>query len=185
MQQNADLEVLMYDEMALWEHFMMLGQFQGRPHKFSCSMPVGNSYRIAYILSRGLRCFDYRYYAQAHEDLEQAGITTPEALFEHFAEFGQFERRRVRFTCADTLMGLPAGFDNEPPGRAGVMNQKKLIHEDAVTEAARAAAEERAALLTKDGDAEDAVQQALKGALVEEAAKDALKASLGKRGKKP
>lgn len=133
------------------------------------------------MLSRGPRCFDYRYYAEQHADLGNAGITTPEALFEHFAEFGQFEHRRVRFTCADTLIGMSAGFDTAPQGQLPGDRPGIVKEEDAATVAARLAAEERAALLAKEGDADDPVQQALKGALVVEAAKDALNA--GKKGK--
>lgn len=172
MQHNHDISHFRGDEMALWEHFLLIGQFQARMHRFTCPLQVGNTYRIAYVLSRGSRCFDYEFYAAQHADLERAGFNTREALFEHFAEFGQFERRKVRFTCADTLQHLPKGFDNRKGMKpndivTGAGNQFDM--------AARKAAIQRAALLRQRGDANDAVQQALKGALVEEAAKDAVK----------
>lgn len=156
---------------------MLIGQFQARKHKFSCPLQVGNSYRIAYVLSRGARCFDHEYYAEQYRDLEKAGFLTREALFQHFAEFGQFEKRKVRFTCADTLSNLPEGFDNQKghkrssliKGTAGTNGQDEVER--------RKAAIQRAAMLRQRGDANDPVQQALKGALVEEAAKDLFKHS--------
>ena len=99
------------DELSIWEHFVLLGHVQPRKYRFSCGMPTGNSVRVAYVLARGPRCFDYNYYAAQHKDLLQAGMSTGQELFDHFAEFGQFEKRRIRFTCADTMSGLRSGFD--------------------------------------------------------------------------
>lgn len=172
-QNNPGLDSLQDDEMALWEHFLMLGQFQGKNYRFTCPFQVGNSYRIAYVLSRGPRCFDHEYYAQQHGDLEKAGFNTKELLFEHFAEFGQFEKRKVRFTCADSMDGLPQGFDNTLLSDSGFLPKldEKNIHQ----ESERKAAIQRAAMLRQRGDANDELTQAVKGALVEEAAKDIIK----------
>lgn len=164
---------------------MVLGQFQSRQHRFSCMMQIGNSYRIAYLLARGPRCFDYQYYAEQNSDLERNGIVSPMDLFEHFAEFGQFEKRKIRFTCADTMVGLPTGFDKLAPGAGSgastaggrIASERWARGETAATAAARLAAEQRAALLAQEGDGENPVQQALKGALVAEAAKDAFHAA--------
>ena len=128
-------------------------------------MPVGNSFRVSYVLVRGPRCFDHRHYLEQHRDLQDAGFTTSNDLFGHFVEFGQFEQRRIRFTCADTMTGLPAGFDTA---------SEEALDEDFDS---REANEERAALL-KGGDASDPVQQALKGALVAEVAKQFTKESM-------
>ncbi len=180
---GRDLAPLAGDAAALWEHFVLLGQFQGRRHRWTCPLAVGNSYRVAYVLARGPRCFDWGFYAEQHPDLGRAGIATPAALFQHFAEFGQFERRKIRFVCADTVAGLPAGFDTGGGVRAGAGGAggaaaaARAEEEAAAAEAAAAAAEARAALLAAGGDADDPVQQALKGALVAEAANDAFRAA--------
>lgn len=172
LQNNPDLEKFKNDEMGLWEHFILIGQFQAKPYRFTCPMQVGNSYRIAYVLSRGPRCFDHEYYADQHGDLDRAGFDTRESLFEHFAEFGQFEKRKVRFTCADTMMELPLGFDNkQDSGTDSIKVSKRSSKVDPKEIEVRKAAIQRAALLRQRGDASDEVTQALKGALVEEAAK--------------
>ena len=62
---SADLASSASDALALWEHFLLLGQFQGRLHRFSCPVMVGNSYRLAYARSRGQRCFDHNYYLRS------------------------------------------------------------------------------------------------------------------------
>jgi hypothetical protein len=158
-----------------------VGQFQGRPHRFTCALQVGTSYRVAYVLARGPRCFDHEHYAAHHPDLARAGITAGADLFQHFAEFGQFERRSIRFTCADTMVGLPAGFDSGGGRRAAAGGGGGVAAGGAAGEdregdaAARRAADQRAALLGSQGDAGDAVQQALKGAMAGEAARDATK----------
>ena len=179
VENNAGLESMQNDEMALWEHFLLLGQFQGKHYRFMCPFQVGNSYRIAYVLSRGPRCFDHEYYAEQHGDLGKAGFNTKELLFEHFAEFGQFEKRKVRFTCADTMDGLPLGFDNVPTSASGFL--AKVDQKNDQHESERKAAIQRAAMLRQRGDANDELTQAVKGALVEEAAKDIIK--LKSRGK--
>lgn len=92
-------------------------------------------------------------------------MSTGQELFDHFAEFGQFEKRRIRFTCADTMSSLRAGFDTIANGTIAGL-------ESAEDAARREDAEEAAELLARQGDAKDAVQQALKGALVGETAKD-------------
>jgi hypothetical protein len=176
---NPELGSWQNNEMALWEHFLMLGQFQGKRYRFTCPFHVGNSYRIAYVLSRGSRCFDHEYYAEQHRDLAKAGFNTKELLFEHFAEFGQFEKRKVRFTCADTMDDLPLGFDNAPISGSGFLSKVDQKSEQQETE--RKAAIQRAAMLRQRGDANDELTQAVKGALVEEAAKDIIK--LKSRGK--
>eukprot|EP00890_Picochlorum_soloecismus_P001815 jgi/Picsp_1/2634/NSC_00864-R1_hypothetical protein VOLCADRAFT_105929 [Volvox carteri f. nagariensis] len=174
LEENPDLARYEWDEMALWEHFLLLGQFQARMHRFECPLQVGNSYRIAYVLSRGARCFDHEYYAQQHSDLERAGFNTQETLFEHFAEFGQFEKRKVRFTCADTFTDIPEGFDYQKGStRSGVIKGAHSASSNDMER--RKAAIQRATMLRERGDANDEVQQALKGALVEEAAKDAFR----------
>ena len=181
LQKNPDLARYEGDEMALWEHFLLLGQFQARMHRFDCPLQVGNSYRIAYVLSRGPRCFDHEYYAQQHSDLERAGFNSQETLFEHFAEFGQFERRKVRFTCADTFMDIPEGFDYQKGTRGSeIINGAHSASSNDMER--RKAAIQRATMLRERGDANDEVQQALKGALVEEAAKDAFRG--GQRAKR-
>ena len=181
LQKNPDLARYEGDEMALWEHFLLLGQFQARMHRFDCPLQVGNSYRIAYVLSRGPRCFDHEYYAQQHNDLERAGFNSQETLFEHFAEFGQFERRKVRFTCADTFMDIPEGFDYQKGTRGSeIINGAHSASSNDMER--RKAAIQRATMLRERGDANDEVQQALKGALVEEAAKDAFRG--GQRAKR-
>lgn len=162
-QENPDAAALGADDLGLWEHFVVLGQFQARRHRFNCSWPTGNSFRVGYVLARGPRCFDYRFYMDQHRDLQRAGMTHPLDLFAHFAEFGQFEKRRIRFTCADTMVGLPRGFDTEPEEGA----EDGGGGGDAVREA-----EEAAELLARAGDASDPVQQAIKGVLVSETAKD-------------
>lgn len=178
VQRNPELKRMQGDDMALWEHFLLLGQFQAKNSRFTCPMNIGNSYRIAYVLSRGSRCFDHEYYAQQHNDLAKAGFDTKELLFEHFAEFGQFEKRKVRFTCADTMIELPRGFDTLDDGRtdggSGV-RYSKTKKEDAQETEMRKAAIQRAAMLRQRGDANDEVTQAIKGALVGEAAKDTIK----------
>jgi hypothetical protein len=175
---NPDLTRMKGDDMALWEHFLLIGQFQAKHYRFSCPMNVGNSYRIAYVLSRGSRCFDHEYYSQQHGDLAKAGFDTKELLFEHFAEFGQFEKRKVRFTCADTMIELPRGFDTQDLSHADQVGyQTKEAHETEM----RQAAIQRAAVLRQRGDANDEVTQAIKGALVEEAALDTIR--LKSRGK--
>lgn len=176
---NPGLETMQQDEMALWEHFLLIGQFQGKKYRFTCPLQVGNSYRIAYVLSRGPRCFDHEYYAEQHADLKRAGFNSKELLFEHFAEFGQFEKRKVRFTCADTMEDIPRGFDNVPTSGAGFVS--RLDPKDDQQESERKAAIQRAAMLRQRGDANDELTQAVKGALVEEAAKDIIK--LKSRGK--
>lgn len=182
VQQNPDLKRMKGDDMALWEHFLLLGQFQAKKYRFTCPMNIGNSYRIAYVLSRGSRCFDHEYYVQQHNDLEKAGFNTKELLFEHFAEFGQFERRKVRFTCADTMIDLPRGFDTTGRGDTeGLTLSSKAKKEDHLETEMRKAAIQRAAMLRQRGDANDELAQAIKGALVEEAAKDTIR--LKSRGK--
>lgn len=161
--------------MALWEHFLLIGQFQAKPHKFTCPLQVGNSYRIAYVLSRGSNCFDHKYYAEQHNDLDRAGFDTRESLFEHFAEFGQFEKRKVRFTCADTMADLPLGFDTIPDTGIRGFKYKNANKNNPQEMELRKAAIQRAAMLRQRGDANDEVTQALKGALVEEAAKDVIR----------
>ena len=167
MQQNFDVKASTEDALAVWEHFILVGQFQARKYRFTCAMPTGNSFRVAYVLARGPRCFDSNYYLEQHKDLQNAGMTHVLDLFDHFAQFGQFEKRRIRFTCADTLFGLPAGFDTDPvEGMDGGDDDDLLLSEE--IEAVRDAEE----LLSRQGDAGDAVQQALKGVLVSETAKD-------------
>lgn len=177
---NPELVRMKGDDMALWEHFLLLGQFQAKNYRFTCPMNIGNSYRIAYVLSRGSRCFDHEYYAQQHSDLAKAGFDTKELLFEHFAEFGQFEKRKVRFTCADTMIELPRGFDTLDNGHVDGVSFK-MKKEDAQETEMRKAAIQRAAMLRQRGDANDEVTQAIKGALVEEAALDTIR--LKSRGK--
>lgn len=176
-QNNPDLATISGDILALWENFMLVGQFQDRPHKFKCPFPIGNSYRISYVLSRGLRCFDFNYYQDQYDDLSKAGITDPQDLFEHFAHYGQFEGRTARFTCADTFIGLPTGFDNpETLNRDTKLDKndiefmKKFSLETPEETASRIAREQEKALLMH-GDANDPLQQALKGVLVGEAVK--------------
>lgn len=165
LQNNPDVKDIAQDELSMWEHFVLVGQFHARKHRFTCAMPTGNSYRVAYVLARGPRCFDYKFYLSEHKDLQRAGITSPQQLFEHFAEFGQFEKRRIRFTCADTMYGLRGGFDTDAVqnGDGGWESSLDLAAKDA---------EDAAELLSRQGDAGDAVQQALKGVLVSETAKD-------------
>ena len=105
---------------------------------------------------------------------EFAGFNSQETLFEHFAEFGQFEKRKVRFTCADTFIDIPEGFDYQKgTRRSGFMNGAHSTGSNDMER--RKAAIQRATMLRERGDANDEVQQALKGALVEEAAKDAFR----------
>jgi hypothetical protein len=165
VENNSDIKDIAQDELSMWEHFVLVGQFHARKHRFTCAMPTGNSYRVAYVLARGPRCFDYKFYLAEHKDLQRAGITSPQQLFEHFAEFGQFEKRRIRFTCADTMYGLRGGFDTDAvqTGDGGWESALDLAAKDA---------EDAAELLNRQGDADDAVQQALKGVLVSETAKD-------------
>ena len=176
VQRNPELARMQGDDMALWEHFLLLGQFQAKNFRFTCPMNIGNSYRIAYVLSRGARCFDHEYYSQQHNDLAKAGFDSKEMLFEHFAEFGQFEKRKVRFTCADTMIELPSGFDTMDDGGSGAGAARfHARKEDAQETEMRKAAIQRAAMLRQRGDANDELAQAIKGALVEEAAKDTIK----------
>ena len=160
------------DDLMVWEHFVLLGQFHARKHRFTCAMPTGNSFRVAYVMSRGPRCFDYTYYLDQHKDLQSAGMADPLDLFYHFAEFGQFEKRKIRFTCADTMYGLPRGFDTEPPGSLGGAGVEGGVEQEA---------EDAAEVLARQGDAGDAVQQAIKGVLVSETAKDFAAAGANKR----
>ncbi|KAI7838423.1 hypothetical protein COHA_007795 [Chlorella ohadii] len=113
VQQNADLAGQAGQHQQLWEHFVLLGQFQGRRHRFSCPLQIGNSYRLGYVRARGQRCFDHAYYATNSPDLEEAGLSKGAQLFHHYTEHGQFEQRGVRYACSDLLVGLPAGFDGQ------------------------------------------------------------------------
>jgi hypothetical protein len=177
VEQNPDLGDLARQPLAMWEHFMLLGQFQGRRHRFSCQMAVGNSFRVAYTLARGARCFDHEYYSDRHKDLTGAGLTTSYQLFEHFAEFGQFERRKARFVCADSVVGLPNGFDSEGDGgssRATLAHKGSRAGSGSGSQSETALADRISLLEEVDAgeDTTDPVQQALKGAMVAEAAKD-------------
>jgi hypothetical protein len=96
VQHNADLAQQAGQHQQLWEHFVLLGQFQGRPHRFSCPLQIGNSYRLGYVKARGPRCFDHSYYATNNPDLETAGLSKAAQLFHHYTEHGQFEQRDVR-----------------------------------------------------------------------------------------
>lgn len=128
------------------------------------------------MLSRGLRCFDYKYYQEQYDDLAKAGITNPMDLLGHYAQYGQFEGRKVRFTCADTMANLPAGFDTpkieEDDDQYFESWDQKLedVSETPEEAAERLAREEEQALL-RHGNASDSLQQALKGVLVGEAVK--------------
>lgn len=111
---NPDLADQAGNPLALWEHFLLLGQFQGRLHRFSCPVMVGNSYRLAYARSRGQRCFDHNYYLSHNPDLAAAGLKSSADLWGHYVGFGQFEQRPVKYTCADTVTGLTKGFETLP-----------------------------------------------------------------------
>lgn len=93
---NPDVASEAGDPLRLWEHWLLLGQFQGRTHRFSCPVQMGSSYRIAYLRARGGSCFDHNYYLDHNKDLQGAGMTSSAELFGHYTYFGQFEQRPVR-----------------------------------------------------------------------------------------
>lgn len=93
---NPDLMYLADKPLAVWEHFLVAGQFQGRTHRFSCSVQIGHAYRTSYLRLRGRRCFDHTYYLRHNLDLFGAGLSDGEALWGHWTSFGQWENRRAR-----------------------------------------------------------------------------------------
>ncbi len=94
---------------------MLIGQFQGRQHRFSCPVQMGSTYRMAYIRARGPRCFDHAFYLKMNMDLTFANLKTQETLWAHFAGFGLFEDKR-RFRWGSRGEGGLGG------GRAGGWN---------------------------------------------------------------
>ncbi|KAI3432735.1 hypothetical protein D9Q98_004276 [Chlorella vulgaris] len=141
---NPDLASKSHAEQLLWEHFVMVGQFQGRSHRFTCPLQVGNSYRSSYMHARGRRCFDHNYYSRNNLDVRMAGVAEAHQLFNHYADFGQFEQRMAKFVCDDLLHGLPAGFDSRPlddvPEHPALQNAAKWqgLADAAATQAAAA-----------------------------------------------
>ncbi|PSC74038.1 hypothetical protein C2E20_2672 [Micractinium conductrix] len=111
---NLDMASKASMHTLLWEHYVLVGQFQGRPHRFTCPVQIGNTYRSAYVRGRGRRCFDHNYYQEHNQDVRYAGVSEAHTLFNHYAEFGQFENRAAKFVCADSMFGLPAGYDTRP-----------------------------------------------------------------------
>lgn len=160
--------------MTLWEHFLLIGQFQARPYRFKCTMPVGNSFRLGYVSARGPRCFDHQHYYQQHTDLQSAGLSKASDLFNHFVQFGQFEQRKFRFTCADTLTGLAGGFDTFQMGGDNV-NYNGVLETDGNQ------LDEGVLSLTdaSSDSVEPEVRQAIKGTLVTEAVKDLIRGHYG------
>lgn len=114
VQHNPDMHSKASMHQLLWEHYVLVGQFQGRPHRFTCPVQIGNSYRSSYVRARGRRCFDHNHYSKHNQDLRFAGIGQAYELFNHYADFGQFEKRVAKFVCSDSLFGLPKGFDTRP-----------------------------------------------------------------------
>lgn len=109
LQHNPDLSYMANDPLELWEHFLLLGQFQGRVHRFSCPVQIGNSYRVAYAKARGHTCFDHNYYVAMAPDLKV--LPSGHDLYMHYVGFGQFENRQVRYACADSFRNLTRGFE--------------------------------------------------------------------------
>jgi hypothetical protein len=165
LQENPDLGALSEKELNLWEHFLLIGQFQARPYRFKCTMAVGNSFRVGYALARGPRCFDHLYYYQQHADLQSAGFSTASELFDHFVQFGQFEQRKIRFTCADTLSGLTEGFDSLQGDFRDESSESDDMSDDDVPSFADDSG------YNDDPD----MQQAVKSVLVTEVVKDLIK----------
>ncbi|KAL4452719.1 hypothetical protein ABPG75_008381 [Micractinium tetrahymenae] len=114
VQHNPDMHSKASMHQLLWEHYVLVGQFQGRPHRFTCPVQIGSSYRASYTRARGRRCFDHNHYSKHNQDLRFAGIGQAYELFNHYADFGQFENRIAKFVCSDSLFGLPKGFDTRP-----------------------------------------------------------------------
>lgn len=96
LQNNPDLAGKAGSPLELWEHWLLLGQFQGRTHRFSCPVQMGTTYRIAYLRARGGSCFDHNYYLRHNPDLRAAGMTSSSELYGHYTYFGQFEERAVK-----------------------------------------------------------------------------------------
>jgi hypothetical protein len=96
LEHNPDIEELADVPLLLWEHFLVLGQFQGRPHRFSCPVQIGHAYRLAYLRARGRRCFDQAFYLRHNLDLVSAGLKRGHDLWGHWTNFGQWENRRAR-----------------------------------------------------------------------------------------
>lgn len=113
-QNNPDLTG-MEDPLEIWEHWVLLGQFQGRPHRFNCPVQLSASYRIAYLRARGDACFDHEFYLRHSPDLRGAQFKSTAEIFGHYAFYGQFEGRLTRFTCPDTMWDFASGFDSVEP----------------------------------------------------------------------
>lgn len=129
VQHNPDQASKLSQHQLLWEHFVLVGQFQGRAHRFTCPVQIGASYRASFVHARGRRCFDHNHYSTHNLDVRLAGVAQAHELFNHYADFGQFENRPAKFVCTDSLHGLPKGFDTRPldpiPRDAELRNAEK------------------------------------------------------------
>jgi hypothetical protein len=59
--------------------------------------------RVLELRARGPQCFDLDYYVHSNPDLGSLAQGGQEQLWQHFVNFGQFEDRRFRFSCAADL----------------------------------------------------------------------------------
>jgi hypothetical protein len=79
------------------EILMLLLRLPLPPCRFSCPVQIGNSYRVAYVKARGHTCFDHNYYVTMAPDLKI--LPSPYDLWLHYAGFGQFENRQIRWVA--------------------------------------------------------------------------------------
>lgn len=114
LMENTDvrqqLDSMGNDAVAVWEHFVTLGQFQGRVHRFVCGDPIlSKEDAVKLLLQRGRACFDHVYYKQQYTDLGNS--FTQLELWLHYVKYGQFENRLTRFVCPESIDGLQQGYD--------------------------------------------------------------------------